>query len=71
LVPWNGEIREAFDTIIAEGNGQVCGEEDEEEGMQPCVGTQKNIAFAQGANPNYDDLVVTLSGTALSEKPPF
>ena len=68
LVPWNGEIRAAFDTIIAESNGQVCGEE---EGMQPCVGTQKKIAFVQGANPNYDDLVVTLSGTAISEKPPF
>jgi hypothetical protein len=39
--------------------------------MPPCVGTQKKIAFVKGANPNYDDLVVTLSGTALSEKPPF
>ena len=68
LVPWNGEIREAFGTIIAEGNGAVCGDE---EGMQPCVGTQRKITFVKGANPSYDDIVLTLSGAAVSEKPPF
>jgi hypothetical protein len=68
LVPWNGEIREAFDTIVGEGNGQVCGDE---EGMQPCVGTRRTIAFAKGANPGYDDIVLTLSGTKLTEKPPY
>jgi hypothetical protein len=68
LVPWNGEIREAFGTNIAEGNGAVCGDE---EGMQPCVGTQRKITFVKGANPSYDDIVLMLSGTAVSEKPPF
>jgi Bacterial Ig-like domain (group 2) len=68
LVPWSGEIREAFGTIIAEGNGAVCGDE---EGMQPCVGTQKSIAFVKGSNSDYDDIVLTLSGTTLSEKPPY
>jgi Bacterial Ig-like domain (group 2) len=68
LVPWNGEIRQAFGEMIGEGNGQVCGGE---EGMQPCVRSEERITFQKGANPEYDDMLLTLSGTALTEHPPY
>jgi len=76
LVPWKGEIRQAFGEIIAEGNGQVCSDEDidyDDESLkpQPCVRTQKEISFVKGANPDYDDMVLTLSGTTLSEQRPY
>jgi hypothetical protein len=76
LVPWKGEIREAFAEIVAEGNGQVCSDEDGDDGgdgmkPQPCVGTEKTLSFVKGANPDYDDIVLTLSGTTLSAKPPY
>ena len=67
LVPWRGEIREAFDAIVAEGNGGGCGEE----GMLPCVESHRDITFVKSTNPGYDEIVVTLSGTKLSEKPPY
>jgi hypothetical protein len=66
LVPWNGDIRRAFQDITGEGNGGGCGEE----GMLPCVSFEKTIDFVRGANPDYDDMVLTLSGTKLSDGPP-
>lgn len=75
LVPWNGEIRGAFSEIVGEGNGQVCSDEssegDEDSAPQPCVRSDKKISFAPGANPDYYDMILTLSGTTLAEEKPY
>ena len=67
LVPWNSEIREAFADITGEANVD-CGEE---KGMLPCVSFEKTIEFVRGANPDYNDMILTLSGTKLSDAQPY
>jgi hypothetical protein len=66
LVPWKGDVREALTTAIAGGNGGGCGED-----LPPCYENKRNIAFVKGADPDYDDIVLTLSGTDMSNRPPF
>jgi len=67
LAPWKGKIHEAFTDITGEANVD-CGEE---KGMLPCVSFVKTIEFVRGANPDYDDMILTLSGTKLSDARPY
>jgi hypothetical protein len=67
LIPWKGEITEALCTELADDDRGICGDE----GMLPCYKNRRNITFVKGAEAGYDDLVLTLSGTVLTKKPPF
>jgi hypothetical protein len=67
LIPWKGEIRKALSIFAADSNKGQCGDE----GMLPCYENHEEISFVKGPNPGYDDIVLTLTGTALTEKPPY
>ena len=65
LVPWKGTVQEAFRTVVADTNRGDCG------GAYPCYGNERELTFTPGTNSEYYDLMVTLSGTDMSPKPPF
>ncbi len=68
LVSWKGEIGEALSGIFGDTNrGGQCGGED----MLPCYENHTEVTFVKGTNPGYDDIVLTPSGTKLSDKPPY
>lgn len=62
LLPWKGEIRVALDVETESTVTSDCGDGNE------CADKQSEISFARGANPDYDDLVLTISGTATNAK---
>jgi hypothetical protein len=67
LVPWKGEVREAVSTEIEDDDHGTCGD-----GDLPCYRNRREITFVKGADPEYNDIIVTLSGTApkKKQKPP-
>lgn len=62
LVPWKGEVREALSTEIGDDDHGTCGD-----GDLPCYRNGRKITFVKGADPEYNDIIVTLSGTAQEE----
>jgi len=62
LLPWKGEIREAFSAETESTEASDCGD-----GNQ-CADKTGEVSFARGANPDYDDIVLTIAGTETSAK---
>ena len=62
LLPWKGEIREAFNVQTESSVPGDCGDGNE------CADKNGEISFVRGDNPDYDDLVLTISGTGTSAK---
>ena len=65
LVPWKGNVQEAMQAVTADNTQDDCG------GAYPCYGYQRDLKFVPGANSEYDDIVLTLSGTDMSDKAPY
>lgn len=62
LLPWKGEIREAFSAETESSVASDCGDGNE------CADKTGEVSFARGANLDYDDIVLTISGTETSAK---
>jgi hypothetical protein len=67
LVPWNGKVNKALGIVTADNNRGNCGEEDE----LACYSNRKTISLVHGANIDYFDIALTLSGTDLMDKEPY
>jgi hypothetical protein len=63
LLPWKGSVREVFDAETVSTETSDCGD-----GMGECRDKTGEIAFVRGTDPNYDDIVLTISGTETNEK---
>jgi hypothetical protein len=63
LLPWKAGIHEAFDAETISTETSDCGD-----GMGQCRDKSGEIEFVPGANADYDDIVLTISGTETSEK---
>ena len=68
LVPWNGKINEALFTVISDDNKGDCGK-DADNG--PCYANRKSLSFVPGANPEYFDVLLRLSGTDMTDQEPY
>ena len=62
LLPWKGEIREAFNVQTESSVPSDCGDGNE------CADKSGEISFVRGDNPDYDDIVLTITGTGTSAK---
>ncbi len=65
LVPSKENVRDAMQWVAKDSNQDDCG------GAYPCFGYQRDLKFVPGANSEFDDIVLTLSGTDMTQKPPF
>lgn len=65
LIPWKGEIRKALNAETEDDDRGECGD-----GYNPCYRNRRVIHFVKGADPDYYDIVMTRSGTALTEDRP-
>ena len=65
LVPWKGSVVEAMRIVMADSNDGNCG------GAYPCYKNQRELKFVPGSNPDYNDIVLTLSGTDMPPNPPY
>ncbi len=65
LVPWKGAVQEAMRTVVADSNQGSCG------GAYPCFSNQRELQFVPGSDSQYNDIVLTLSGTDLPQNPPY
>jgi hypothetical protein len=63
LVSWNGDVRVAFDRIVADNNSDSCGSVPQE---PPCYANSTDLTWVSGKNRDFYDLVVTLHGTDSS-----
>src|SRR5271154_4283609 len=63
LLAWRGGIHEAFEAETISTETSDCGD-----GMGQCRDKSGEIEFVRGADPDYDDIVLTISGTETSEK---
>lgn len=65
LVPWKNTVMEGMRTVTGDTNEGDCG------GAYPCYGNHRELQFVPGANPDYYDIVLTLSGTDMNPEPPY
>ena len=65
LVPWKGVVQEAMRTVVADSNQGNCG------GAYPCFSNERELQLVPGADPQYNDIVLTLTGTDLPQNPPY
>jgi hypothetical protein len=65
LVPWNGNVNDAMQWVASDSNQDDCG------GAYPCFGYRRDLKFVLVPNSEYGDIVLTLSGTDMSQKAPF
>jgi hypothetical protein len=63
LLPWKGAVREVFDAETISTATSDCGD-----GMGDCRDKTGEITFVRGADPDYDEIVLTISGTETSAK---
>jgi hypothetical protein len=63
LLPWKGGIRQAFNAETESSEPSDCGD-----GMGECRDKKAEISFARGANPDFDDIVLSISATETSAK---
>jgi hypothetical protein len=68
FVPWQG----TFDAVLKRWMGDDdSGDCPPPEGNSPCYANHKRIEMAKGLNPDYYDIMLTLSGTEGTENPPY
>ena len=65
LIPWKGNVHDAIQWVAEDTNQGDCG------GAYPCFGYRRELRFIPGANRDYDDILLTLSGTDMAQKAPF
>lgn len=65
LVPIKANVQDAMQWVAEDTNEGDCG------GAYPCFGYQRDLKFVHGANADYDDILLTLSGTDMAQKAPF
>jgi hypothetical protein len=63
LVPWHESVSRAFTAETASSNRGACGPESPL--RDPCYAWQRAITFASVPGQEYDDLVLTATGTRL------
>jgi hypothetical protein len=63
LIPWKGKVNEALARVVADDDKGMCGKE---KPAQPCYANSRSLRFLSGSNPDYYDLVLTLSGTDIA-----
>jgi hypothetical protein len=63
LLAWKGGIHTAFSAENLSTETSDCGD-----GMGNCRDKSAEITFVRGENADYDDIVLTISGTELNEK---
>lgn len=66
LVPWEGKINEALVRVVRDDDKGMCGKD-----SLPCYSNRKKPVFVSGTNPDYYDVVLTLSGTDITESDPI
>lgn len=64
FVAWNGKVNEAMHFFAHEDNKGGC--ED-----LPCYSNERKMSFVPGANADYFDIVLTLSGTDITNSMPY
>ena len=67
LVPWQDDISRSFAGEIAYSNRNACGPESPM--LEPCYAWQRNDALVSVPGQDYDDLVLTGSGTMPAPEP--
>jgi hypothetical protein len=65
LVPWKGAVQEAMRTVVADSNQGNCG------GAYPCYSNTRELKLVTGTDPQYSDIVLTLTGTDMPTSPPY
>jgi len=68
MVPWKGKVNEALRYVAADNNKGDCGTEKDE---LPCYANHKRLSFVPRANHDYFDVLLTLSGTDMTEVAPY
>jgi len=63
LLAWKGGIREVFDAETISTETSDCGD-----GMGQCRDKSGEISFVRGEDEDYDDIVLTISGTEINAK---
>jgi hypothetical protein len=66
FVPWKGTFDAALKRWMADDDAGDC-----EPGGLPCYANHKDKKFVAGPDPNYSDILLTLSGTEMTEEMPF
>jgi hypothetical protein len=68
VVPWKGKVNEALRYETTNDNKGDCGIEKDE---LPCYSNRKRLSFIPKANHDYFDILLTLSGTDMTEVEPY
>jgi len=68
MVPWNGKVNPALKYISNENDRGACDSGDD---RLPCYSNGRQLQFVSGTDPNYYDILLTLSGSDLTEAPPY
>lgn len=68
LVPWKNGVNIALTRVISDDNRGGCGKY---AGGLPCYANKRSLVFIPGSNPEYYDIVLTLTGTDLSDGKPL
>ena len=68
LVPWNGKVNPALRYVTNNNDRGACNLGAD---SLPCYSNGRRLQFVTGTDPNYYDILLTLSGSDLTEAPPF
>lgn len=63
MVSWNGGFSPAWSGLVSSDDSMYCGPQ----ATSPCYGYKVDLKFEKGANPEYDDLIATTTGTDLTD----
>ena len=61
LVPWAGKVTEALVKVVADNDKGDCAKD-----AIPCYANRRKLNLVKGKNPDYYDVVLTLSGTDIT-----
>jgi hypothetical protein len=67
LVAWNSDVRMAFHSNVADSDRGSCGSR---EAILPCYANRKTMMWVPGADREFYDLIVTLTGTDIADDDP-
>lgn len=62
FVPWHDKVKDALSRVVSNDNEGTCGKD---AGGIACYASSRKLLFVPGANPDYYDIELTLSGTDL------
>lgn len=67
LAPWEGTFGAALTRWLTDEDSGMCGPG----GDLPCYANHKKMKLVKGANADYFDILLTLSGTEMTQNRPF